>query len=66
MTAELLAAKGHARSQLRYPAGLFPPLLVRCFATAQQAVVQGSGGRDVRVELRGHTSTRADFDVFWS
>lgn len=42
------------------------PLLVRCFATAQEAIVEGSGGRDVRVELRGHTATRADFDAFWS
>jgi hypothetical protein len=66
LTATALAGAGHARSEMRFPASLFPALLVRCFATAQQAVVEGSGGRDVRVELRGLTSTRADYDIFWT
>ncbi|MDB4971253.1 MAG: hypothetical protein JWN44_6942 [Myxococcales bacterium] len=64
MNASLLVT-GNAVSQLNYPIALFPPLMVRSFATAQRAVVEGSGGKDVVVELRGHTATRAEFDVRW-
>ena len=54
-----------ARGTVRYPTELFPLLLLRCFATAFQAAVEGSGGRNVRVEMLARDARQAEYDVHW-
>jgi Protein of unknown function (DUF2378) len=54
-----------ARGRVTYPTELFPALLLRCFATAFQAAIEGSGGQNARLEMRLRSSHQAEYDVFW-
>jgi uncharacterized protein (TIGR02265 family) len=55
-----------ARASLTYPPGLFAELLVRSFATAFQAAVEGAGGQAVRCEVVAFGPTRTEYEVRWS
>ena len=54
-----------ARGLVRYPTELFPLLLMRCFATAFQAAIEGSGGKNVQVTMRERSAQQAEYDVSW-
>jgi hypothetical protein len=60
-----LVGEGKARSTVRYPRELFPPLMLRCFATGFHAVVEGSGGKNVRLEMERRTPDQAEYVVSW-
>ena len=53
------------RGRVRYPTELFPVLLIQCFATAFQAAIEGSGGKNVRVTMRDRGAHQAEYDVSW-
>lgn len=59
------AGERQARGRVSYPTELFPLLLLRCFATAFQAAIEGSGGKNVRLEMRHRDPLQAEYDVFW-
>jgi uncharacterized protein (TIGR02265 family) len=60
-----MLAEGDARARLRYPTELFPHLMLRCFATGFQAAIEGSGGKNVRLEMGQRTPDDAEYGIHW-